>query len=172
MSTANTLDVLWRTKQTYRRNQKIKRPIPTIKNGGWVRAYHSFLLGDANTAFKWGEHDCALFAANGIKSMTGIDIADDFRGKYSDEAGAFEQIKSVTGGKTVADAAAHCAQKYGMTEWKHPKCAQRGDLVVFEAPSGALVAGLVHLNGRHIISVGENGLYRFPISKVVRAWHY
>lgn len=137
-----------------------------------TRAYHEFLRERARAPFAWGENDCALFAADGVRAITGVDIAADFRGKYSDEKGALALIKQLTGGSTVADAAAWCAQKHGLTEWKHPKCAQRGDLVVFEAAGSALVAGLVHLNGAHLVAVGEAGLFRFPISKVLRAWHY
>jgi hypothetical protein len=136
-----------------------------------TRAYHTFLLSRAKTPFKWGEHDCALFAADGIQANTGVDIASDFRGKYSDQAGAMALIKQLTGGSTVADAAAWCAAKAGLVEWVHPKCAQRGDLVVFEAPNGDLVSGLVHLSGQ-VVAVGEGGLFKFPISKVLRAWHY
>lgn len=136
-----------------------------------TRAYHAFLLARAKAPFKWGANDCALFAADGILAITGVDIAADFRGKYSDEAGAFALIKQVCGGTTVADAAAYCAQKHRLREWAKPLFAQRGDLVVFEAPTGDMVAGLVHLSGC-IVAVGEQGLYRFPISKVLRSWHY
>ncbi len=134
-----------------------------------TRGYHQFLLERAHAKFAWGQHDCALFAADGVLAMTGVDIAADFRGKYSDEAGAMALIKSLTGGATVADAAAWCAAKHGLAELKPAKMAQRGDLVVFEAPSGSLVAGLVHLSGQ-MVATGEDGLYRFPISKVLRSW--
>ena len=134
-----------------------------------TRAYHQFLMGRAKTPFAWGKHDCALFAADGVEAMTGVDIGADFRGKYTDQPGAMALIKKLTGGSTVADAAAWCAGKHGLVEWEHPRCAQRGDLVVFQAPTGELVAGLVHLAGC-IVAVGEGGLYRFPISKVLRGW--
>jgi hypothetical protein len=142
-----------------------------IRSQHWAtRAYHEFLLSRANTPFAWGTHDCALFVADGIQAMTGTDIASDFRGKYSDEAGALAAIKAICGGSTVADAAAYCAMKHGLTEWKRPLFSQRGDLVVLE-DSGRLIAGLIHLSGRHIVAAGESGLKRISISKVMRAWH-
>lgn len=137
-----------------------------------IDSYHKFLVESTAKPFAWGTWDCSMFAADGIQAITGTDVAAEFRGKYTDESGAFALIKQVTGGSTVADAAAWVAKEHGMAELTHPLMAQRGDLVVFEAPTGALVAGLVHLNGRHIISVGEQGLYRFPISQIKRAWHY
>lgn len=136
-----------------------------------TRGYHRFLLSRAKAPFAWGGNDCALFAADGIKAITGVDIADDFRGKYSTEEEALALVKTVCNGATVADAAVHCAQKHGLVEWPKPLLARRGDLVVFAAPTGSLVAGLVHLSGQ-LVAVGEKGLFLFPISKVLRAWHY
>jgi hypothetical protein len=136
-----------------------------------TRAFHKFLVARARAPFKWGANDCALFAADGIQAITGVDIAADFRGKYSTEADAMELIKTVTGGETIADAAAWCARKHNLVEWPKPFYARRGDLVVFQAPTGAMVAGLVHLSGQ-LVGVGEKGLFIFPISKTLRAWHY
>jgi len=137
-----------------------------------TRGFHAFLKSRANTPFEWGKHDCALFAADGIEAITGVDIAADFRGKYSDEASAAEAVKSIAGGATVADAAAWCAAKHGLAEWAHPLKAQRGDLVIYEDPTtGSQVSGLVHLSGRHIVAAGPKGLIRISVSKVLRAWH-
>lgn len=135
-----------------------------------TRSFHEFLISRAKTPFTWGSHDCALFAADGILAMTGVDIAADFRGQYHDESSALEAIKSIAGGTTIADAAAYCAAKHGLVEWQFPLMAQRGDLAVLEE-SGRLIAGLVHLNGRHIVCAGESGLHRLPITDIKRAWH-
>jgi hypothetical protein len=135
-----------------------------------TRGYHQFLIARAKMPFVWGANDCALFAADGILAIAGVDIAADFRGKYDDEASALEAIKTIAGGSTIADAAAYCAQKHGLGEWPHPLKAQRGDLVVI-MESGRLIAGLVHLNGSDVVSVGQSGLLRMPITQIQRAWH-
>ena len=62
-----------------------------------TRAFNQYLLDKKDSEFAWGENDCCLFAANSILAITGTDIADDFRGKYTDEASAFELIGIVTG---------------------------------------------------------------------------
>jgi hypothetical protein len=134
-----------------------------------TRSYNQFLLGRAKVPFSWGSNDCALFCADGILAQTGTDIADEFRGHYRDEAGALATIKAITGGTTVADAVAWCAAKHGMAELEHPLQAQRGDLVTVE-DSGNEVAGLVHLNGRDVAVVGQTGLHRVSIMKILRAW--
>ena len=129
------------------------------------------LYSRIDTPFAWGVHDCCLFAADAIEAMHGVDIADDFRGKYSDQVSAMELIKTVTGGSTIADAAAHCASKHGMTEHQFPLMAQRGDLVVMKNGDN-VIAGVVHLNGRHIVSISEQGPVRLSILSVIRAWHF
>nr|WP_263377693.1 hypothetical protein [Granulicella paludicola] len=112
-----------------------------------------------------------MFPASAIQAFTGTDIADDFRGKYKTQLGAFALIKKVTGGSTAENAAAYCATKYGLVEYQFPLFAKRGDLVVI-ANGDDLIAGIVHLNGRHVVSVSAAGLVRLPISSttVKRAW--
>jgi hypothetical protein len=137
-----------------------------------TRSYHEFLLNRAKAPFAWGTNDCALFAADGVKAITGVDIAADFRGKYTDEASALTAIRDICSGTTVADAAVYCASKAGLTELTHPLKAQRGDLVVCKNADGTPIAGLVHLNGRHVVTVSTKGLVRLSITSVLRAWHY
>jgi hypothetical protein len=109
-----------------------------------------------------------------VEGFTGVDIAADFRGQYHDKLSAFKAIKRITGGSTVADAAAWCAAKYGLEELQHPLCAQRGDLVVMHQDAVAgedqLIVGIVHLTGAHLVSVAESGAVRLPITNIVRAW--
>jgi len=135
-----------------------------------TREYHHFLSTRRHRPFAWGSNDCALFCADGIHAMTGVDIAAAFRGKYSDEESAMTSIHEVAGGHTIADAAAWCAEQHGLAECVHPLMAQRGDLVIVYAAQG-LLSGLVDLNGRHVLLPGQRGLVRLPISLVTRSWH-
>jgi hypothetical protein len=144
--------------------------MPLTRTPHWAtREFHTFLIERAHTLFAWGLNDCCMFASNAIQSFTGTCIADDFRGKYDSEESAFALIHEVTGGVTVADAAAYCATKHGLVEYTHPLMAKRGDLVVIGNGS-TLIAGVVHLNGRHVVTVTEDGLVRLPISKITRSW--
>jgi hypothetical protein len=145
--------------------------IPLKRKEHWDSiAFHEFLLSRAHEEFAWGKNDCALFAADGIEAITGVDVARDFRG-YNDEPSAWASIKSVCNGSTVDDAIVFIATKFDLCELEHPLMAQRGDLVVIEQESRR-IAALVHLNGRHVVAVGEGGLRRYPITEVKRAWHY
>lgn len=142
----------------------------------WYRIeFHQFLVEREAMPFEWGVNDCCLFPADAIRAFTGYDLAADFRGKYTDESSAFALIKALTGGSTAEDAAEWCASRAGLKEWADkdgkptPKFAQRGDLVVI-ANGETLIAGVVHQNGRHAISVGSSGLLRLPLRSVKRAW--
>jgi hypothetical protein len=139
-----------------------------------TREFHRFLKEREKAPFAWGTNDCCLFPADAIQSFTGFDLAAEFRGKYTDEASAFALIKRIAKGTTIEDAAAWCADKAGLREWTKgskpsPLYAQRGDLVVIE-DAGRMIAGVVHLNGRHVVTVGEAGLKRLPLDAVKRAW--
>lgn len=144
--------------------------MPISRKQTWQSDLHTFLLERANSPFVWGVRDCSLFCADAIYAMTGTDIAADFRAQYHDETTAFAAIKKITGGSTVADAAEYCAAKFGLTEWKHPLMAQRGDLAIIEN-DGRLIAAIVHLNGIHVVTVTDKGLSPFSISDIKRAWH-
>jgi hypothetical protein len=139
-----------------------------------TRLLERFLLERRDARFKWGSNDCALFVADAVERMTGVDIAADFRG-YVDEAGAFTSIRAVIGAAadatvTVEHAAEYCASKYGFAELEGPLYAQRGDICSLEE-SGRLILALVHPRGSEIVTAGELGLKRFPITQVRRAWH-
>ncbi|MFC6644133.1 DUF6950 family protein [Granulicella cerasi] len=135
-----------------------------------------YLLSCYSKPFVWGTLDCCLFAAGAALTMTGVDIAEEFRGKYTDEASAFALIKTVTGGSTVADAFAWCATKYGMTEWvksdgsPQPLMAKRGDIVAC-LNGEQLIAGIIDLSGRYVAAMAETGFIRLPLSSIQRAWH-
>ena len=149
--------------------------MPLTRTPHWAEhEFHDFLLARAKTPFAWGTNDCCLFPADAIQAFTGVDLAADFRGKYSTEAEALALIKTVTGGATAEDAAVYCAAKHGLVEWVRdgkpaPLFAQRGDLVVLD-DGGNLIAGVVHLKGSVAVTVGAEGLKLLSIRAIKRAW--
>lgn len=141
------------------------------KTQHWAtRELNDHIVSRATTPHTFGENDCCTFAADGIKAMTGVDIAEDFRAVgYTTELGALKAIKKVTGGSTVEDAAVYCAKKYNLAELEHPLKAQRGDLVLVEQAEGLLL-GLVHMSGTCVVAPGEQGLRRIELTSIKRAW--
>ena len=57
-----------------------KPPIERLKD--WEQRLYQFVEGRRLRPFHWGKHDCALFAADAVREMTGVDLAADYRGQY------------------------------------------------------------------------------------------
>jgi hypothetical protein len=136
----------------------------------WVADLHHYLAAQLGKPFAWGERDCALFVADAIQSMTGTDVAADFRGKYSTALGAAKITKQVTStGSTVEDAANYVAEEFAMPKLSAVLLAQRGDMVLYDGDEGPAL-GLVSLNGRETIFVTEQAMRRIPLRQCRAAW--
>lgn len=126
----------------------------------------SQILSTANAAgFQWGTLDCALSVCNCIRAMTGEDPGADYRGKYSDEAGAL----AITGpdlGAFIAGIAA----SYSMEEIVPVTFARRGNVVLVDngTPQGAL--GIVSLDGRYAACMGDSKMLHVHMHRWKRAW--
>lgn len=49
----------------------------------WRSRLSAYVAASLPVPFAWGTHDCVLFAAGGVKAMTGIDFGADIRGQYA-----------------------------------------------------------------------------------------
>lgn len=135
----------------------------------WEKSLHEFIDLRAGTPFVFGRNDCCLFSCDAIKAITGTDIAAEFRGKYTTQLGALKAIKEITGGSTVENVADYVTQQFEMKELPTVLFAQRGDVVLFDGEEGPAL-GIVYLDGRNAVFVGEAGLRKIAVSKCRRAW--
>lgn len=117
--------------------------------------------------FEWGVQDCALFACNCIKAMTGQDTAAAFRGQYDSEETAYAALQAYAGGGLLETAQAICADHGFMPIL--PAYAGRGDLALCRLPTGDTL-GIISLNGREVLVAANKGLQRVPFSKIIQAW--
>ena len=129
-----------------------------------LEAYLSFVSEDA---FAWGSNDCALFACNVARELTGVDLAEKFRGKYHTKAGAYAALKKFSGGG-LESIATKMAAEHGMKEVP-PLMAQRGDIVLLETTQGPTLA-IVSMDGIHVTAPGPASLELWPLDKGRRAW--
>jgi hypothetical protein len=132
--------------------------LPQVKPG-WQAAVADVFLDRLGAPFRWGSNDCCLFAADCIKAATGVDVAEDVRGKYCDTITAYRLIDSFGGLESIA--AARCGSEI------NPGQAVFGDI------------GLVENHGRPCLSVfggqffhapAEHGLTIIPIEACTKAW--
>lgn len=88
----------------------------------WEKRLHDFMLANREREFAWGEWDCILFATAAAGAITGVDKAVDFRGQYTDEAGARAILRKLGKGTLLATVDHHF-------ESKPVGYALRGDLI-------------------------------------------
>lgn len=136
--------------------------------GGWMIRFEDWpsrllaAVHDAErTPFAWGSHDCALFAANVVQSMTGEDFAAPFRGRYSTGTGALLALRS-NGAEDLAD---YVTRVLG--EPIAPALARRGDVVMFSAAEGDALGVVV---GAEAAAAGPQGITWIPMAAWSKAW--
>ena len=138
------------------------------RRSDWQRVLDEFLREHQNRPFEYGKWDCCLFVCDAIIAMTGVDLADSYRGAYSTRAGALQAIGEQLGTASIQAVAAHAAAAHHMPEVPVHQ-AHRGDMVLI-ARGREYSLGLVALNGRDVIVASKRGLWRLPLSCAVRAW--
>ena len=114
----------------------------------------------AQLPFAYGQHDCALFAAGCIKAMTGVDLAANWRGKYTTLKGGLMALRRAGFADHLALAAAHF-------EEIAPAFAAPGDLAVLDGPEGA-VLGVVQGEGIYVLAL--SGLGTLPLTHACSAY--
>lgn len=124
----------------------------------WPERLSKFIESRRNVPFKWGENDCALFAADCVLELTGIDHAEGMRGNYQCETYAAQLVRLAGGMRTFAQR---------LTE-KHLGHVQRGD-VVLAVINGRETYGIAVGNGQWC-SPGVTGLVFRPMSDVIHAF--
>lgn len=112
--------------------------------------------------FRWGEHDCALFVADCVKAMTGVDVAEGLRGSYQDRPGAIRRLAERF---AVLDLRGLGTRLFGAPI--APALAQRGDvaLVMLEGQGSAGV-----VLGPTVAAPGRRGLLHVPLERAEIVW--
>lgn len=131
----------------------------SIKPEGWESRLNEKIQSLVSTPFKWGSHDCSIFALSCIDAQYKTDIVKEIKGKYRTEKGAYKLLESYGGYQQFLTD--HGFQKVPLNE------AKRGDIAFL----GGLTAWSVVV-GDSVIATGEKGLVSFPMSKVIQVWRY
>jgi hypothetical protein len=127
---------------------------------GWEQRLAAYTRSHMRTPYRWGSHDCALFAAGAVEVITGEDFAHEFRGNYDDEPSA-ARVLSLIGCADVADLASRYLHEISPSE------ARRGDVVMIEGKLGPFLA---IVDGRTAVGPAARGLTHSPVALAQRAW--
>ncbi len=122
------------------------------------------LIDEINAArekpFAWGMHDCVLFTADCIHSMTGTDPMADIRGSYDTEFGA-ARVLHEHGYRSIGDA---ITGHFHLEQRDTTSTAQRGDVLLYDGAVGICIGDVGVFLSR------EGGLTHIPIHFCAAAW--
>jgi hypothetical protein len=130
---------------------------------GWPERLAEFLDRRQLMPFSWGLHDCALFAADAVKEITGVDVAEDLRGTYNSAEQALRILKAKGGLRGIVSGR--------LPLYLSPLQAHRGDVVCVLMPDpdpeqpGREILGIVAGNG-FWAAPGERRVEYRPMAEV------
>lgn len=128
----------------------------------WPERLNTLIELNRFKEFKWGEHDCLLFAAKAIKATTGIDYTQEYIYSYSDKEEADQEILRL-GAKDLKDFITNVLGK----PLSNPHLASRGDIVVVRLDYG-IAAGVCI--GARAATPSAKGLVFIHLAKWEMAW--
>lgn len=143
----------------------IEGPSALPRRADWPSALCLYIQRRKSTPFAWGSNDCLLFASGAVESMTGVDLAADYRGAYSTARGALRHMRA----QGMADLRALCDAH--LLARVPNEFAARGDVVAApgqESIVGGLGLGIVF--GGYVWMPGPDGAVPMPLSTIHSAW--
>jgi hypothetical protein len=122
----------------------------------WPKRLDASIEDARKKSFAWGDHDCALFAADVVKAITGEDFGAPWRGRYESAVQAMRRLRPHGGLPGLV------TQLLG--DPVKPEQARRGDVVL---KSGALGICL----GAKCAFTGLDGLVFVTLIECEQTWH-
>lgn len=135
-----------------------------MRKQNWETAFSDFIEECRDRPFKRGDHDCALFVANCIEVITGVDHGKEFRIPYKNRREAIALLKKKGYGNLEDVATTKLGEPY-----KSIGFARRGDVVSVKCPEGLALA-IIDLSGKRAITTGKAGLEFYPMGQWLKGW--
>jgi hypothetical protein len=126
----------------------------------WKPRLIAYLAAKAPLMIEPGVHDCALFPAGAVEAMTGVDLAAEWRGRYTSFEEGFNALKAA-GYRDHIDLVARHFEEIA------PAFAAAGDLAVVDGPLGPSL-GVVQGEGVYVLTTTRMGL--LPLTHAFRAF--
>lgn len=128
----------------------------------WPERLAAYLAEQRPHRFAWGSNDCVSFVAGGVHAITGVQLLTM---RWPDAAGAARTLRQLGGlGAAVSGV---------LPELSNPWLAQRGDVVLVQAPvhgGRAMRQWLALVDGARWWVPCATGLYSGPMALAHRAW--
>lgn len=124
------------------------------------------VMGARGTQFRYGVHDCCMFAADLSKAITGHDPLGKVR-SYVGRA-EMEAVISEHGG-VLEDAIVDEMEASGFPEIPVADVAQ-GDNILLKGKHGHALGSVADVEAKTVIIAASRGWVTIPIDQAVRAW--
>lgn len=131
----------------------------------WPERLHAAVNDARRRPFDWGIHDCVLWACEAVRSMTGVDWADGWRGTYDDERSAARKMREIAG-RGLPELAAKYAADFQCDEIP-VKQAGRGDVVMVDTNLGPALGIVID---HRVAIAAPDGLAFLPVNGALKAW--
>lgn len=131
---------------------------------GYMVRFRTYLAEQNSKAFRFGEDDCMLFIAGVLLALTGVDVAKDIRGTYSDEASAIIALHALTGKTGFCEGVGAILGEHGLREGINE-----------EVPSVCIVSvgrhevGGVYYRGK-VWCFQPSGYVIFEKNRIIKSW--
>lgn len=136
----------------------------------WEHELNRFVQENQRRSFQYGQFDCCLFVADAIQSITGVDIAAAYRGRYQTRKEAIALAIEIAGVPSIQAVVDNAAATFEIPEIE-PLRAGRGDMVLLRRASGRDYSlSVVALNGRELLWACKDGIGRISLESGHRAW--
>lgn len=131
----------------------------------WPERLSDSIKAASGRPFSWGAHDCALFAADCARAITGADPLSEVRGTYATALGAARVLRRLGCDDVAQLADLVIGARVPLVH------ARRGDWVLATAGSGdRVIVGLGVCVGMQSMVLGEVGLTMRPTLGCAAAW--
>jgi hypothetical protein len=130
-----------------------------VRVEGWETRLAEAVAAAQARPFAWGEHDCATWAFDVRRALTGADAAEAWRGRYRTAIGARRVLRRVLRADSHQAAATAILGAPLATQL----LAQRGDIVLLSDAFGVCL-------GADCAFLAPNGLTFRPLSETELAW--
>lgn len=131
--------------------------MPRLKD--WPSRFAALVEESRSLPFAWGTHDCCLWAASAVLSITGRDPGAAWRRSYFTGFAALRILESIGG---LAGAGALMGPEIA------PALATEGDVGLVRWPCGTQSLAVRSTNGW--MCAGDDGLIHLPHDAALRAW--
>lgn len=137
----------------------MKQKLERLPN--WHARLTHFILEVRNIPLIYGKHDCMLFPAGAIWAMTGVDLAKEYRERYS---------TALEGMQLLRNAGYRSQYEYIRKNFEevHPAFAKVGDIALVKNEKNVLVGGIIQGEGIFVLS--NKGLILVQREKAVRTY--